>query len=395
MSATERLTRLVVLGALSLATVVMFVVSSRGNYLYGYGLGQSPEKRELFAWANVAADVWKAFGLVAVAALWRERRRRAALLGSIAWLVCLAFGLNSALGVYVQDRTTFTGSREAVHATYREAEAELAIVERQLRALNPHRSTGEIEAAINAILSRGVSVGERLRGTIASLSLNCTKPDARTQEACAEIATLRQEFAVAAESRRLEARVSLLREQIVNLRARGGSIAADPVGEFYAWITGGYVSVRDVGFGFPLAFALLIEIVSAFGPVTIAGYADATRRVTVGRVGADLDMARHDRSGPALTDGRGDVGAVLSWIAERASPTNDNRALGIEELHHDFVAWSSTKAMLLERFQRAFDSARGVPELAGKIRKFGDRYYGIALSTTDLRSSRTERVANQ
>jgi hypothetical protein len=57
---------------------VMFAVSVRGNYLFGYGLGQTPEKRELFAWANVAADVWKAFGLVAVSALWRDKRRRAA-----------------------------------------------------------------------------------------------------------------------------------------------------------------------------------------------------------------------------------------------------------------------------------------------------------------------------
>jgi hypothetical protein len=74
----------------------MFAVSVRGNYLFGYGLGQTPEKRELFAWANVAADVWKAFGLVAVSALWREKRRRGALIASIAWFGCLLFGINSA-----------------------------------------------------------------------------------------------------------------------------------------------------------------------------------------------------------------------------------------------------------------------------------------------------------
>src|SRR5262249_29163535 len=285
-----------------------------------------------------------------------------------------------ALGVYVQDRTALTGSRDAVHASYRDAEAELVVVEKQLRALSTHRSAGEIEAMISAILARGVNFGERLRGTIASVSVNCTKIDTRTQEACVEIATLRQEFAVATEAHRLETRVSSLREQIVNLRERGGSIAADPVGEFYAWITGGYVSVRDVGFGFPLAFALLIEIVTAFGPVTIAGYADATRRVTVGRVGPRPDMTGHDRLRPALTVmGKGDAGTVLTWIAERATPTNDNRALGIDELHDDYVAWSGSEPMPLDWFQREFDRAREVPELAGKIRKFGDRYYGIAL----------------
>ena len=54
-----------------LATGAMFLISMRGNYLYGYGIGQSEEKRLLFAWANVAADVWKAFGLVAITLLWR------------------------------------------------------------------------------------------------------------------------------------------------------------------------------------------------------------------------------------------------------------------------------------------------------------------------------------
>jgi hypothetical protein len=381
--AAERLTRLGVLAVLTLATGVMFVVSVRGNYLYGLGLGQTPEKRELFAWANVAADIWKGFGLIAVGALWRDKRRRAASLGSIAWLVCLAFGFNSALGVYIQDRTVLTGSREAVHANYRDAEAELVVVEKKLRAMSAHRSAGEIEAMISAILARGVNVGERLRGTIASVSVNCTKIDTRTQEACVEIAALRQELAAATEAHRLETRVRSLREQIVNLRERGGSIVADPVGEFYAWITGGYVSVRDVGFGFPLAFAVLIEIVSAFGPVTIAGYADATRRAVVGHVGTDRDMPRHVPSRPALPAiGRGDVGAVLSWIAERATPTHDSHAVSIDDLYDDYVAWSSLPATGIEQFQRIFDRAREVPELAGKIRKFGDRYYGIALSGT-------------
>ena len=60
--------------ALSVATAVIYVVSLRGNYLYGHSLGQTPEKRELFAWANVAADIWS-FELVAVLLLWRSHKR--------------------------------------------------------------------------------------------------------------------------------------------------------------------------------------------------------------------------------------------------------------------------------------------------------------------------------
>lgn len=73
-----QITRWLVLAALSLATAVMFAVSRRGNYLFGYSIGQSDEKRWLFGWANVAADVWKAFGLIAVTMLWRTKHRRCA-----------------------------------------------------------------------------------------------------------------------------------------------------------------------------------------------------------------------------------------------------------------------------------------------------------------------------
>src|SRR5882762_6994803 len=121
----------------------MFAVSLRGNYLYGYALGQTDEKRQLFAWANVAADLWKAFGLLAVSVLWKAKHLRAASIASVTWFVCLLFGVNSALSVYVQDRAAMTGTREARHAIYKDAERELAVVEDKLRKLSTHRSVGE------------------------------------------------------------------------------------------------------------------------------------------------------------------------------------------------------------------------------------------------------------
>jgi hypothetical protein len=69
-----------------------------------------------------------------------------------------------------------------------------------------------------------------MRGTIGSVSFNCTKIDTRTQEACADIVNLRQELAAATEAKNLETRATSLREQIAKLRERGGSIAADPIG---------------------------------------------------------------------------------------------------------------------------------------------------------------------
>ncbi|MFN0217351.1 MAG: hypothetical protein ACKVP4_00910 [Hyphomicrobium sp.] len=391
---SAQITRWVVLVALSLATAVMFAVSIRGNYLFGYSLGQTDEKSELFGWANVAADVWKAFGLIAVTMLWRTKHRRAASVASMAWLMCLLFGINSALGIYVQDRAALTGAREATHATYKDAQNELTVAEGKLRTHATHRSTGEIDAAISAVLGRAVIAGDRLRGTVAVVSKNCTKIDMRTNEACREVAQLREEYAAATEFQNLEERASALRDQVIALRDRGGSIAPDPVGEFYAWITGGIVSVRDVGFGFPLFFALLIEVISAFGPLTIAAYAEATRASVRDEFAVDsaskLAVAGHDQLRLA-TAGLSEPqdGHFVSWIAERAIPMSGNSAIGIEELHADYAHWCAERGLRagsIALFEDEFDRVRHLPDLAGKIRKFGDRYYGVGLVGRELRS---------
>lgn len=384
MSDSSHVIRWVVLTALTLATAVMFAVSLRGNYLFGYSIGQTDEKRWLFGWANVAADTWKAFGLIAVTMLWRTRRGRAAVLASFAWVLCLLFGINSALGIYVQDRTTLIGTREARHATLSESERALADVEEQLRARKPVRSSREIAAAIARVLARPVVIRRRMRGTVGEISENCTKIDWRTKDACQEVATLQEEQAAATTTEVLQARARELREQVITLRERGGSLVADPMGEFYAWLTAGFVSVRDVGFGFPLFFALLIEIVSAFGPVTIATYAEASRTGLTGHGASQPAMTRFDAPRQALAaPGELEQADVVAWVAERCVPIEGNRAISLEDLHADYLEWCAARQRELPEltmFERAFDQARQLPELAGKIRKFGRRYYGVGLA---------------
>lgn len=67
------------------------------------------------------------------------------------------------------------------------------------------------------MLARPVVVAERVRGTVSTLSVNCTKDDRRTAEACAEIAELREELAVANEGAKLETSAAALRQQIGDL----------------------------------------------------------------------------------------------------------------------------------------------------------------------------------
>jgi hypothetical protein len=384
---SSRAVRWLVITALSVATAGMFLISMRANYLYGRGIGQSPETQETLAWANVGADVWKAFGLIVVTALWRMRWRRAAITTSLTWFVCLSFSVTSALGIYVQERMSLTGGREAKHASYEDAQNELADVETKRKGLRQHRSVGEVEAAIAGVLARPIMVGERVRGTVGGLSSSCTKDDRRTAEACAEVAELREELAVATEDAKLGQHATALREQIALLRGTGGSLAPDPVGLFWEWLTRGWITVRAVGFGLPLFFALMIETVSAFGPLAIAAYAEATRRQptddTSRTVAARRAASRFDedsRSDPIVL--HQEIGQVVQYMAERTEPTAEPAAISIEELHADYERWCTANALQplgRDAFTTEFDHVRELPQLEGKIRKFSNRYYGIRL----------------
>lgn len=387
-------TRWMSITVLALATGAMFVISLRGNYLYGYGIGQSDEKRVLFAWANVAADVWKAFGLVALSVLWRNRHRRIALVGSIAWFVCLLSGINSAIGVYVQDRAALTGLREAKHASYQDTGRELKQLEERLATLAPHRSTGELDALIAAALARVIISNDRVRGTVGKLSSECRTPDLRTAEICAEVARIHSERVVAEEAATFDARARNLRAEVVALRERGSALPPDPVGEFYAWATRGVLTVRDVGFGFPLFFALLIEIVTAFGPITVVRFAElsATSISTSKNCRSWPVTSRHVEARPVAgffaerVDER-----VAAWMSERARPRIDGGAITLHELHDDYQKWCADQQAPgsdAATFGAAFDRLRKMPELSGKIRKFGARYYGIGVrdGAADARS---------
>ena len=133
--------------------------------------------------------------------------------------------------------------------------------------------------------------------------------------------------------------------RIGKLREAGGSLPADPVAELIAWLSRGQLEVRDIGFGFPLVFALLIEVVSAFGPVALVAYADATRRGKVERGSMpEPAMARSGELRPGEA-GSGQQGRVVTWMAERTEPTVTTSAIGIADLHADYEVWCLHKNM--------------------------------------------------
>jgi len=375
---TNRFVRWLVILILGAATAGMVAVSLRANYLFGYGFGQTPEKAQVFGFANVAAGLWKVTGLIVITSLWHVQQKRFALSLMPIWALCFLWGLTGAIGVYAQDRTALIGGREAVAATFKDAEREFDEIEAKLRGLHTQRSVAQVDASIAAILAQPVMAGERVRGTVGKLSANCTKEERATAEACLEIAHLREERAGAEERVRFESRKAILRAQITKLRDGGGSLAPDPVAELFSWLSRGQLSVRDIGFGFPLVFAFLIEIVSAFGPAGIVAYADATKR---NGSTTQPDMARSGELLPAAASD-GEQGRVVKWMTDRTEPTEDTSAITINDLHTDYEVWcfgKGVRAAALDGFASEFDRVREVPQLAGKIRKFGSRYYGIGL----------------
>jgi len=383
---SSRIVRWLVIIVLGAATAGMAAVSLRANYLFGYGFGQTPERAQVFGWANVAADLWKVAGLIVTTSLWRAQQVRFALCLTPIWLLCLLWGLAGAIGVYAQDRTALIGGREAIAATYKDTERELGEINDKLRAIKTERSVTQVDAAIAAVMAQPIMSGDRVRGTVGKLSSNCTNNERVTAEACLEVASLREERAAAEDRALFENRKASLRTQITNLRKGGGSLAPDPVAELLAWLSRGQLSVRDIGFGFPLVFALLIEIVSAFGPAGVVAYAEATRRTSGVSSTTQPDTPRSGELLPAVASD-GEHGRVVKWMADRTEPTGDTTAVPLEHLHADYEVWCIGKGMSAAKcdaFAQEFDRVREVPELAGKIRKFGSRYYGIRLVASNV-----------
>ena len=380
--------RKLTIATLGVATLSMLALSMLTNATFGYRFGTTPLTSAVFAGANVIADLWKSLGLIVVVSLFRHRQRGIATILSTLWFVALAFGVASSMGVYVQDRTALIGGREGRSAQLRAVEQELAEVETRLVTLATTGNVAQIEADVEALLAKPVTVGDRVRGTIGSLSGRCSKIDVRTIAQCHQVAALKSQLAVAVERKERDGRAKELRSRIASLRDTGAGEAADPVAEMFAWLSRGLLSVRDVGFGFPVAFGLLIEMVSAFGPIGVATYASATRSIGSSVVVASPASLTRPDVAPLLA-GRS-AGSVIDFMSEQTEPASESVAIGGHQLHEAYVRWSGDKgqtALRVEDFITEFDRLRDLPELRGEIRKFGSRYFGISLAMPQRKRS--------
>ena len=375
--------RWVVIVILSLATTAMVIVSMVLNFFYFSSYGQTPVKQIAFGVLSVIADVWKACAPVAIYELWTARLRRMATLGAIMWIPCFIVAVSSALGLLATDRMALTGGRETLRANYADVEHDLEEAQGKLKNLRDHRSKAEVDAAIATVLARPVG-----RTTVGALSRDCTLTHSKTAEACAEVAALREELAAAVEARKLEMRIAQLREESRRLRERGGTLASDPLGELYAFLSRGMISAKDVSFWLVFVVAIMGELLGAFGFALVAAFARVTRPSqtqpdTSGSTQASREVASQAQGKvDALVVEHQTVGNLMLYFTERTELTAGTHAIDVRELHADYEAWCLGKgfaALASAAFAEEFDRLRERPEVAGKIRKFASRYYGLRL----------------
>ena len=174
---TSRIVRWLVIIVLGAATAGMAAVSLRANYLFGYGFGQTPERAQVFGWANVAADLWKVGGLIVITSLWRAQQKRSALSLMPIWVLCVLWGLPAQSASMRKIAPHSSAGAKRLPPPIRMPSASSAEIDDKLRTVKTERSVTQVDAAIAAVLARPIMSGERMRGTVGKLSANCTKDE--------------------------------------------------------------------------------------------------------------------------------------------------------------------------------------------------------------------------
>ena len=253
-----------------------------------------------------------------------------AMLATLFLFVVTAFALMSAIGVATESRRTVMGGREAISASYHDAERELSEKRTRRMALKVERTAASIEAAIGVVFARPIKDGERVRGTVEKISDNCKRVDARTVDACEQIAVMRGELATAVEAARIDVRIDELQSQVGRLRDKGGAQETSPQASTLARLSFGFFTVRDIEFGLPLVFAIMIELVAEFG------------LFVTNRAWRAMDDTGRRMAPPAAKAApaprRESIGDVASFTATRLARARGG-LLEVSEVYAGYVRW--------------------------------------------------------
>jgi hypothetical protein len=211
--------------ALTVAGVILGLaltgISATLAFLFCHSLGGTPTESLGYGSAAAIMDLLKTLAPFFAAWHWRKRQWTGVGAAVLLWTVGVTLSVTSAMGLAAQNRLGKSADHATRHAQYQETQEQLQATQYKLAALPAARPLGEVDAALQAALSKPIPVGKRVR-TVAMHTDHCARPDRGTAEACREIGTLKTEFARASERSSLEAEIRRLRERIDSLRKGGG-----------------------------------------------------------------------------------------------------------------------------------------------------------------------------
>jgi len=156
--------------------------------------------------------------------------------------------------------------------------------------------------------------------------------------------------------------------------------ATNPQAEVIARLL--HVAREDAEAWYALLFALAVEAaamsVLVLAETTTHHHRQAEKSVAPPAV---VHVQRKERGSPS------EAGRVLDWMRDRTIPTENGTPTTLEVLQADYEVWCTgreLKAETVEAFAETFDHMREIPEVAGNIKKLGNRYYGIKLVDTKV-----------
>ena len=346
--------------------------SAAMNAFAGYAFGRTPIEGYIFATLGIAADGWKALAPVYLVSLTRARRPIVSAAAALLWIACFTYAVSSALGLAAQNRLAATGGREAIAASLAAVSAELSELKLRRARIQITRSPEEIDAAIAAALSQ--ASGDH--GTIGTLSNDCVKDTAKTRMPCTAIAALRTERASASEAQRLEARINELAHDAARLTEQGGKGETDPQARVIATILQGMLTVKQVDLGLLLSLVIMVELVSAFGPLVLTEFARAE--------GIEIRPGATGRSARCRPDaGIVPVGTVFEYMAENVGPAPKGTVTvpALTQSYEFWCQWRRLAVLPTETFLEDFERICR-DELDGRVQRHGDHFEGLELTAS-------------
>lgn len=358
----------------ALVWCVTITASGAMNAVAGYRFGQTHWDGIALASLAVAADLWKAIGPIFIASLFFAGRKTITALATITWVTCFLFAVSSAIGFAGTNRAVVSGGKENLRLALAARENELAHLLKVIESASDHRSSREIEAAIDSVMTRAVAN----RGTVGRISNGCRRDDAATRSACEEVAQQRQALVRSQEREKEFARSKELRSEIERLRFATGHVESDVQSDLIARLMGGRLVHRDVALGLVLLLVTMVELISSFGPVILRAYvaANSEQRST-----QDTDdVSRTDATSRDTANTAATKRDIISFLSTSIAPSVDGR-VEVAHLYGRYVAWCERTRAQSSGYG-AFDNALneiGRDLLHGAVTREGEWLCGLKL----------------